>query len=96
VDADLEQKVIAAARLVKGAHCLAHSQRGGDRPIGRERRHHRVADSLDHGARLAGNDFLEHSEMGIDQVKGDQIPDPLVKFRRALEIGKQEGQAGDF
>ena len=29
-------------------------------------------------------------------VEGDQVADPLVEFRRALKVGEQEGEAGDF
>src|SRR3546814_15266428 len=44
VDADLQQQILTAARLVEFSHRLAHAQGGGDRPVGcRKGRHHRVA-----------------------------------------------------
>src|SRR3546814_5486202 len=40
VDADLQQQILTAARLVEFSHRLAHAQGGGDRPVGcRKGRH---------------------------------------------------------
>src|ERR1700687_4438745 len=62
----------------------------------RERRHDRVADRLDHGAGLGGDDLVEDAEMRPDQIERREIADPLVQLGRAFEIGEQKGQAGDF
>ena len=79
------------------AHRVAHAQRRGDRAVGRrECRHHRIADGLDHGAGLGGDDLVQHAEMRPHQIEGDEIADPLVKLGRALEVGEQEGEAGDL
>ena len=76
---------------------LAHPQRGRERPIRRrERRHHGVADRLDDGAGLGGDDLVQHPEMAAHEIVGDKVADPLVELGRALEIGEQEGQAGDL
>src|SRR4029077_20240514 len=46
--------------------------------------------------RLRCDDFVENSEVRFHQVKGDQVPYPLVEFGGSFEIGKQERQAGDL
>ena len=57
VDADLEDDILMAALLVESAHAVAHLQRRGNRPVRRgERRHHGVADGLDHRAGLSRDD----------------------------------------
>ena len=97
MNADLEQQVAVAVALLDAAHRLAHAQRRGDRPVrGRERRHHRIADGLDHRAGLRGDDLVEHAEMRAHQVVGDEVADALVELGRAFQVGEQEGQAGDF
>ena len=97
MDADLEQQILAAVLGVEGAHRLAHAQRRGHRPVrGRKRRHDRVADRLDDGAGLGGDDLVQHPEMRPHQVEGDEVADPIVEFGRALQVGEQEGQAGDL
>jgi hypothetical protein len=97
MDADLEQQIPAVAPIAQVAHCLAHAQGGGNRPVGgRKGRHHRVADGLDDGPGFGGDDLVEDLEMRPHQVEGGEIADPLVKLRRAFEVGKQKGQAGDL
>ena len=97
MDADLQQQILAAAPVIEIAHRFPHAECGGERPVGgRKGRHHRVADGLDDGAGLGRDNLVEHAEMGFDQIEGDQIADPLVKLRRAFEVGEQEGQAGDL
>ena len=82
---------------LEAAHGLAHPQRRGDRPVGRrEGRHHRVADGLHDGAALQGDDLLEHAEVRPHQVEGRQVADAVVELGRALEVGEQEGEAGDL
>src|SRR5207244_13311147 len=79
------------------AHRLTHSERRGDRSVGRrERSHDRIANGLDHGAGLCSDNLVEDLEMRSYQVKGDQIANALVKFGGAFEIREEESQAGDF
>ena len=83
--------------VVEPAHRLAHAQRRGQRTVGRqEGRHHRIADGLDHGAAFGRDDLVQRAEMLAHQVEGDQVADPLVELGRALEVGEQEGEAGDL
>ena len=97
VDADLEQQILVAALRVERAHRLAHAQRRRHRAVGRrEGRHHRVADRLHHRAGLGRDDLVQHAEMRAHEVVGDEIADPLVELGRALEVGEQEGEAGDL
>ena len=46
--------------------------------------------------RLGRDDLVQHAEMLAHQVEGDEIADPLVELGRALEVGEQEGEAGDL
>jgi hypothetical protein len=103
VNADLQQQILTAApisvaaTIVEVAHRFAHAQCGSEGAVGGwEGCHHRIADRLHDSARLGGNNLIEDLEMGSDQVKGDQIADPLIELGRALEVGEQESQAGDF
>ena len=83
--------------LLEAAHGLTHPQRRGNRPVGRrEGRHHRIADGLHDRAALQGNDLLERAEVRPHQVEGRQIADAVVELGGALEVGEQEGQAGDL
>ena len=45
---------------------------------------------------LGGDDLVQRAEMRAHQVEGDQVADPLVELGRALEVGEQEGEAGDL
>ena len=97
VDADLEQQVLVATLVVQVLHALAHAERRSDGTIGRdERRHDRIADRLDHGTRLLGDDFVQHVEMRADEIIGGEITDALVELGRALEVGEQECQRQDL
>ena len=97
MDADLEQQILVAALGVDARHRLAHAQRRRERAVGRrKRRHHRVADGLDHRARLRRHDVVEHVKMLAHQIVGDEIADPLVKRGRAFEVGEQKSQADDL
>src|SRR5947209_6172474 len=69
--ADLQQQILAAALGIEGEHRVADAQGGGHCPVGsRKRRHHRVADRLDDGARLARNNLMEHAEMRLPELEG--------------------------
>ena len=59
-----------------------------------ERGHHRIADSLDHGAVLGGDDLMPAEMRAPDRKQ--QSPTPLVKHGRAFEVGEQKGEAGDL
>ena len=97
VNADLQQQVLAAMRCIQAAHGLAHAQRSGERAVGRgEGCHDSIPDRLDDRAALGGHALVQDAEMLAHNVEGDQIADPLVEFRRALKVGEQEGEAGDF
>src|SRR5216684_1475065 len=97
MDPYLEQLPVAGARVVEIAHCLSHAQRSSNRPIrGREGRHYRVAAGFDHGTRLGGDNLVEELKMRSDEVKRDQVANPLIEFGRAPEVREQERQAGDL
>ena len=97
MNADLEQQVLAAMRLVQAPHRFAHAQRGGECAVGsRECRHDGIADCLDHRAALGCHDLVQYPEVLAHQVESDQIADPFVELRRALEVGEQEREAGDL
>ena len=96
MEADLQQQILAAALGVEGTHRLADAQGRGDRSVwGREGRHHRVADRLDHGPGFGGDDLVEDAEMRPHHVEGDEVADPLVQLGRAFEVGEQKSQAGN-
>src|ERR1700746_1717773 len=76
---------------------LAHAQRCSKGAVGRrKRRHHRVADGLDHGASLRRHDRVQQVKMLPYQLIGDQITDPRIKLGRALEIGEKERETHDL
>ena len=89
--------ILISRSLLERVHRVAHAQRRGERAVGRrERRHHRVADGLDHRAGLRRDDLVQHAEVLAHQIVGDDVADPLVKLGRALEVGEQERQARDL
>src|SRR5439155_25790143 len=47
-------------------------------------------------SRLSRNQLMEQAEMRLHGIEGAEIADPLVKLRRAFEVGEEEGQAGDL
>ncbi|MCY1515787.1 hypothetical protein D9M68_503890 [compost metagenome] len=97
VDADFQQQILGAPVLVELSHRLAHAHGRRNRSVWRrEGCHDRVADRLDHGARLGGNDLVDCAEMGLHQIEGCEIADPLVKFGGAAQIREEEGEAGDL
>ena len=58
MDADLQQEILVAARVVQYAHRIADAHGGRHRAIGRrEGRHDRIADGLDDGAGLGRDDL---------------------------------------
>jgi hypothetical protein len=76
MDADLEQQILAAVRLVQRAHGLAHAQCRRQCMVRREEgRHHRIADSLDHGAALGRDDLVQRAEVLAHQVESHQVAD---------------------
>ena len=37
-----------------------------------------------------------NAKMLAHHVEGGKVANPLIEFRRALEVGEQEGEAGDL
>jgi hypothetical protein len=62
----------------------------------RLRRHHRVANGLDHGASLRRHDRVQQMKMLPYQLIGDQIADTRIKLGRALEVGEKERETDDL
>jgi hypothetical protein len=92
MDADFEQQLAVAVRVIEAAHRLAHAQCRGDRSIRRRKgRHHRVTAGLNHGPGLGGHDLVEDLEMRAHEVERGEIADAFVKLGRASEIREQEG-----
>ena len=62
MEADLQQQILLAMLGVESPHRLPHAQRRGHRAVRcRKRRHHGVADRLDDGAGLGGDDLVQHA-----------------------------------
>jgi hypothetical protein len=61
-----------------------------------EGRHHRIADGLHDGALFGAYDLLKQPEMLSDEIEGNEITDPGIKFGRAFEVAEQESKAQDL
>ena len=97
MNADLQQQFLASMRIVEAAHGLTHAQRRGKPAVGRrEGCHDGIPYRLDHGAALGGYALLQQAKMLAHHVEGGKVANPLIEFHRALEVGEQEGEAGDF
>ena len=92
VDADLHDEIAC-----KAAHGFTHPQGRGEGAIRRWKgRHHGIADGFHYRAGLDSNDLVQRAEMGSHQIVSREIANPIIEFSRALEIGKQKGQARDL
>src|SRR5512139_2372272 len=91
VNPDLDQQIV-----LKFLHGIAHAKRGSNSAVGRrEGSHHRVADRFDDCAAFGGND-LDNPEMLAHKIVGDNSADTVIKRGRALEVGGEEGEAGNL
>ena len=97
MDADLQEKIVAAVFGIQPKHRLPHAERGRNGAVrAREGRHHGVADGLDDSSRLGGYDLVKNAEMRPHQIESGKISDALVKCCRAPQVGEEESQAGDL
>ena len=91
MDADLQVQALVLALGAEIARRFAHADRGGNGSIRRlEGRHHRFANGLHDGALFGAYDLLKQPEMLADEIEGDEITDPGIKFGRAFEVAEQE------
>jgi hypothetical protein len=71
MDANLQQQVLASALGIQPTHRRPHPQRSRQGAVGgREGRHDRIPNRLDHGPGLSRDNLLQHAEMGADEIKG--------------------------
>ena len=97
VDADFQEKIVAAVLGIQLKHRLAHPERGGHCAVrAREGRHDGVADCLDDRSGLRGNDLVKDPEVRSYQIECGKVTDALVERGRASQVSKEEGEAGDL
>ena len=97
MDADLDYQIVPGVARIEARQFRPYAQGGGQGAVGRrKRRHHRIADCLDHRACLACDNVLQQGKMRAHQVEGSKITHALVEFGRPFQIGENKRQAGDF